>query len=148
MKSGEQISEKIPMNNLSIIRICLLIAVIAITLASCDKEEFVIDPDNPLVGNWTYSHYDSGALFFERSNGFINDHCYKFNPDGSMTERKNSGSCGTPPISYADFTGTWSFKNDSLIEISVGYWGGTVNYILDFQFRGQNLLEATYIQQD
>jgi len=136
------------MNMLTIKRIYLLVAVAAITLASCDKEKFVMDPDNLLIGNWTYSHYENDALFFERSNAFINDHCYKFSPDGSMTERKNSGSCGTPPISYADFTGTWSFKNDSLIEVSVGYWGGTDTYILDFKFHKQNLLEARYIPQD
>lgn len=42
-------------------------------------------------------------------------------------ERKNAGWCGTPPIAYADFNGSWA-KNDSLIDITVDYWGGVANY--------------------
>lgn len=136
------------MKNPTIKRYCLLVAVITITFVSCGKEQIIIDPDNPLIGNWTYSHYADDALFFERSNGFINDHCYRFKPDGSMTERKNAGWCGTPPISYDDFAGTWTVKNDTLIEVSVGYWGGTDSYTLDINFVDLNILEVKYIRQD
>lgn len=127
---------------------CLLIVIIAFALASCAKDEIIIDPDNLLIGNWNYSDYNDDAFLFERSNGFVDDHCYKFIPEGSMTERKNSGWCGTPPISYEDFPGTWSVINDTLVEVSVGYWGGTDNYIIDYKFLGQNLLELKYIRQE
>lgn len=136
------------MNNPTKKRICLLLALIAITFTSCDKEIIIIDPDNPVIGNWIYSDYNDEALFFERSTGFTNDHCYNFKPDGSLTERKNSGSCGTPPISYENFHGTWLKENDTLIGVSVGYWGGTDNYTLDIKFVDLNLLEVKYIRQD
>lgn len=126
----------------------LLIVITAFALASCAKDEIIIDPDNLLIGNWNYSDYSDDALLFERSTGFIDDHCYKFKPEGTVTERKNSGWCGTPPISYEDFPGTWSVINDTLIDVSVGYWGGTDNYILDFKFLGPNLLELKYIRQE
>lgn len=42
-------------------------------------------------------------------------------------ERKNSGWCGTPPVSYSDFEGNWSI-NDSLLNVSVAYWGGLADY--------------------
>ena len=127
---------------------CLLIVIIAFALASCAKDEIIIDPDNLLIGNWNYYDYNGDALLFERSNGFVDDHCYKFLPEGSMTERKNSGWCGTPPISYEDYPGTWSVINDTLVEVSVGYWGGTDNYILDYKLLGQNLLELKCISQE
>jgi hypothetical protein len=148
MKTVEPLPKRIPVKYMTIKRNSLLIAIIAVTFASCVKNEIVIDPDNPLIGNWTYSSYDDNALIFERSNGFINDHCYMFKPDGSMTERKNAGWCGTPPISYEDFPGTWSVINDTLIEVSVGYWGGTDNYTLDINFIDLNFLEVQYLRQD
>ena len=44
-----------------------------------------------------------------------------------FSTNKNAGWCGTPPISYADFEGTWK-KSDSTISITVGYWGGLLDY--------------------
>ena len=148
MKSTDQNLKMISMKNTRIKGQCLLIVIIAFTFASCAKDEIIIDPDNLLIGNWNYSDYNDDALFFKRSTGFVDDHCYKFLPEGSMTERKNSGECGTPPIHYKDFPGSWSVINDTLIEVSVGYWRGTDNYILDFKFPGQNLLELKYIRQE
>ena len=46
---------------------------------------------------------------------------------GKFTERKNSGWCGTPPVVYSDYDGIWS-EHDSLISVSTGFWGGTVDY--------------------
>ena len=148
MKSKEQNLKKICVKNTKIKGHCLLIVIITFAFASCAKDEIIIDPDNLLIGNWNYSDYNDDALLFERSNGFVDDHCYKLIPEGSMTERINSGWCGTPPISFEDFPGTWSVINDTLVEVSVGYWGGTDNYILDFKFLGQNLLELKYIRQE
>jgi hypothetical protein len=136
------------MKNPPMKRYCLLLAILAVTFASCGKEDIIIDPDNPLIGNWTFTDYNDNAMIFKRSNGFIDDHCYNFKSDGSLTERKNSGSCGTPPIAYEDFVGTWSFKNDTLVEVTVGYWGGTDNYTLDIDFLNLNFLEVKYIWHD
>jgi len=53
---------------------------------------------------------------------------FTINDDGTFIERKNAGWCGTPPISYDNFEGTWEAVSDSLLEITVGYWGGTMTY--------------------
>lgn len=102
-------------------------------LYSCSEDGIEIDPDNLLIGTWTYSDYQDDASIFSRNQKFNNDHCYKFNPDGTLTERKNAGWCGTPPISYADYDGTWTALNDTLIQINVGYWGGSQVYDLDIE---------------
>jgi len=39
----------------------------------------------------------------------------------------DTGWCGTPPIAYSDFDGTWN-KKDSVIKITVAYWGGLADY--------------------
>ena len=106
----------------------ILLIPILFLVGGCSKDDIIIDPDNLLPGIWIFDKFDDSSYSFYRSNSFIENHCYKFNSDGTLTERKNSGWCGTPPISYADYSGTWSAKSDTEIEINVGYWGGTMTY--------------------
>ena len=117
-------------------------------LGACSKDDIRIDPDNLLIGVWNYSGFQDNTNIFSRNNEFIDNHCYRFNSDGTLTERKNSGFCGTPPISYADYSGTWTILNDTLIQINVGYWGGTTRYKLDIEVINSNSLEASYVPED
>ena len=117
-------------------------------LAACSKDDIQIDPDNLLIGIWNYSEYQDNSLIFTRNDQFIDNLCYKFNSDGTMTERKNSGFCGTPPITYADYPGSWTIINDTLVEITVGYWGGTTRYKLDIEKLDKNSLTAIFVYED
>ena len=36
------------------------------------------------------------------------------------------GWCGTPPISYGNYDGTWKIEDDSKLTITYEYWGGTM----------------------
>jgi hypothetical protein len=102
-------------------------------LFACNKDEIKIDSDNLLLGIWTYSEYQNDAAVYTRSDGFTDNPCYKFKSDGSLLERKNSGFCGTPPITYSDYDGSWSVINDTIIEIKSAYWGGEMTYSLDIE---------------
>jgi len=126
----------------------IVIASLLIIIAGCSKESIQIDPDNLLIGVWNYSEFSDNASVYTRGNDFVVNPCFKFNGDGTMTERKNSGWCGTPPISYADYPGTWTILNDTLIQISVGYWGGTINYKLDIESIDSNILKASFVYED
>jgi hypothetical protein len=79
---------------------------------------------------------------YTRSQEFASTFCYRFNSDGTLIERKNSGWCGTPPISYADYSGNWTILNDTLIQISVGYWGGSEKYNLDIESISSDSLQV------
>jgi hypothetical protein len=102
-------------------------------LYGCSDEKIDIDPDNLLIGTWNYSEYLGNSSIYLRSNSFIDEHCYRFNADGTLLERKNAGWCGTPPVTYADYAGTWRIINDTLIRIDVAYWGGNTRYNLDIE---------------
>ena len=104
-------------------------------ISGCTKDEIKIDPDNLLIGTWNFSEYNlqDDANIYIRSNEFIDAHCYKFNSDGTLLERKNAGWCGTPPISYADYAGTWTILNDTIVRVDVAYWGGNTRYDLDIK---------------
>lgn len=114
-------------------------------LCSCSGDEAETDPDNFLIGTWQSSGFDFNTNQFMRTDEFTENHCYRFKEDGSITERKNSGWCGTPPVSYADYEGTWKIINDTLVEVNVGYWGGMTKYRLDVEKVDKSILEVKFI---
>jgi hypothetical protein len=125
----------------------LAIFSIPFLFGACTKDDIKIDPNNLLIGVWNYSDFQDNTYIYSRSNEFIDNHCYRFNSDRTLTERKNSGWCGTPPISYADYSGTWTILNDTLIQINVGYWGGTTRYKLDIEAIDSNSLKASIVPE-
>jgi hypothetical protein len=114
-------------------RLALPILFLSSLFYSCTKDEIRVDPDNLMIGVWIFSDYQENATIFTRNQVFTDTHCYRFNQDGTLTERKNAGWCGTPPISHADYEGSWTVLNDTLIRVDVGYWGGSMSYKLDIE---------------
>jgi hypothetical protein len=87
-----------------------------------------IDDSAKLIGCWinpqlsdTIWTFDKAENLQENTYGFI------FNYEQVFIERDHSGWCGTAPVSYSDYEGTWS-KNDYIINIASKYWGGTTDY--------------------
>lgn len=114
----------------------------ALIVLSCSRDQFTVDPDNKLIGTWVLSGYDGDMAVYHKEDKFTDTNCYRFNPDGTLTEHKNSGWCGTPPVTYADYPGTWSVLNDTLVSIDVGYWGGKMKYKLDIQYISPTTLKT------
>lgn len=108
----------------------VFIAVFAIlALVSCQKDEIPeMNQDKNLIGNWINPIYIDTLVTYEWSEKLIdNQYGISFMPDNELTERKNNGWCGTPPVTTADYQGTWT-KSDSIVNINVGYWGGKADY--------------------
>ena len=127
----------------------LIILLFALSMIACEKsnENLAANPDQ-LVGSWFNPQHNDSIITFERSEGLVeNEYCFSFNEDMTFIERKNAGGCGTPPISYADFDGTWT-KNDSIIEITVDYWGGTADYTWKMVTIDETALKITRQQED
>jgi len=81
-----------------------------------------------LTGSWEYSTFiDSIYVYDKEANLVDNKLGFTLNENGTFIERKINGWCATPPVSLSDYNGTWSIK-DSTIFVSVGYWGGIVDY--------------------
>ena len=101
-------------------------------LCSCEKELFELDAlgeNVGIVGTWNQDGSRGDTTFLKRA-GDLDEQKYGFTiqEDGTFVERKNSGWCGTPPIAYANYEGTWEALSDSLLTIEVGYWGGVMTY--------------------
>ena len=93
-----------------------------------DNEAKPLVGNNKLIGYWLSPVYADSTVTYGRVSK-LKDKCYGivFNADGTCVERKNEGLCGTSPVSYNDFNGTWTMA-DSVISIKVGYWGGVTSY--------------------
>jgi hypothetical protein len=127
----------------------LLTAIILYSLfISCSKDDIKIDPDNLLIGTWIYTKSHNNLDVYTRSLNFEDKHCYRFNLDGTMLERNIAGWCGTPPVTYDNYDGTWSYFNDSILNIKVEYWGGTRDYRLGIYSVDRDSLKVEFLPEN
>lgn len=107
----------------------LIILLLVLSLIACEKNNENSAPSKDhLIGSWFNPQYNDSIVTFDRAEGLVdNEYSFSLKEDKTFIERKNAGFCGTPPITYADYNGIWS-ENDSIIEITVDYWGGTSDY--------------------
>lgn len=110
----------------------IFILLMAVLLISCEKElpeSDALGENAGIVGTWIAKGYEEDLTLLEPGEKLDpSKYGFVFHEDGTFTERKNSGWCGTPPISYENFDGTWEALSDSLIDITVAYWGGSMTY--------------------
>jgi hypothetical protein len=131
-------------------RIVDAVIFVFIFFAACEKEELLTasDESENLTGYWANQQLADTLYIYERSGRLVdNDYGFAFLSGGKFIERKNAGWCGTPPISYADFEGSWSL-NDSIITVTVGYWGGTSTYHWRVVSANDNLLIIDVISEE
>lgn len=111
------------------IRYQFLFLLMFFALTACENSGYpVIDDSESLNGYWINPVYADTLCQYEKSFAFREDGAgIYFNSGNEFVERKNAGWCGTPPVSYANYDGSWT-RSDSILNITVGYWGGTVDY--------------------
>jgi hypothetical protein len=103
--------------------ILLLFSIVLLT--SCENDiDLKSDEAELIIGHWISPVYIDTLVQYTRAEGLNdNDYGISFNPGNSLVERQNAGWCGTPPISFANYNGTWS-KTGDIIDITVDFWGG------------------------
>jgi hypothetical protein len=87
-----------------------------------------------LIGVWEYNSYEqltdsTYAEVYRRVDRIADDEAgITFKNNGVFLSKQNSGSCGTPPISYAEYDGKFNIGGESVIDIDSKYWGGRMSY--------------------
>jgi hypothetical protein len=110
------------------------ILVIFFLFSSCNKhEEKLICPSaKSLAGTWVFKGFDNGISEYIRANELAEEWPgWIFHTNGKLTDRANSGFCGTPPITYANYKGHWHWGTDSLVIMNSKFWGGDMDYKLE-----------------
>jgi hypothetical protein len=112
-------------------RKCLFLIVVVL-LTACEKdmmEPAALGPNVGIIGTWVEDQSRGDTLQLQRSGKLDQDkYGFKLDENGTFLERKNAGWCGTAPITYDTFEGSWEVVSDSLLDITVGYWGGVMTY--------------------
>jgi len=136
-------------------KLCLLAA--CILLISCEKE--LASPEDlgknaSIIGTWVEvpeinTPPGEYIIQLERRED-LDEHHYGFviAGDGTFVERKNAGWCGTPPITYGNFEGTWTAISDSLLDIVVDYWGGVMTYQMRIVEVDHDMLSIRYFYSE
>ncbi len=118
-------------------------------MVACEKEMQEADAlgaNSTITGAWVENGYVENMTMFQRSEALeASKYGFILGGDGSFVERKNSGWCGTPPIAYADYEGTWEALSDSLLEVTVGYWGGVMTYQMRIVSLESDQLKIRYL---
>jgi hypothetical protein len=128
--------------------ISILLFLSLFVFVACDDNNENNNSSALLTGYWVNPQITDSVTTYERSLKLKdNDYGMAFKSGGVFVERKNSGFCGTPPISYADYEGNWT-ENDSIINITVGYWGGLSNYRWKLISVDDNALTISLISQE
>ncbi len=129
-------------------RYLFAVLILSMLTFSCQKDETQDTGIDSVIGNWSNPVYTDNTITFDKV-FWINQDSYllSIKNNGKLVERKNSGWCGTPPISYADFEGTWSLT-DSIITIHVGYWGGNAYYRWKVTSASSSKLEVNVLTEN
>ena len=110
----------------------LVLFIVVLLLVSCEKDSMelgALGSNGGIVGTWVEDGYSGDTLWLYRSGELdLEKYGFSINDDGTFLERKNAGFCATPPISYDNFEGNWEAVSDSLLDITVAYWGGMMTY--------------------
>ena len=131
------------------------ILMMVVLLLSCKKDNIApeaLGENADIVGTWVEELDISLPIIEDEISSFkrseeLDQDMYGFSilEDGTFLERKNAGWCGTPPIFYDNFEGTWEALSDSLLEITVGYWGGTMSYQIRIVSLDEETLRIRYL---
>jgi hypothetical protein len=129
-------------------RLFLFVLLLCPALFSCQKDEIKIDPEHPLIGLWNLAGYHENIVVYARQQKFSDNPGFTFHSDGTLIVRQNSSFCGTPPITYANYEGNWNILNDTLLQVSSGYWGGVFHYKIDVESVTADSLKVIMISEN
>ncbi len=98
-----------------------------------------------LEGQWTQASIDDITTYTRTTPSEEAGPWIKFALDGSLQVRQNSGWCGTPPISYATYSGTYTISEDNTLQLKHGFWGGTITTRFEIVAVSEAELQLRYI---
>ena len=90
-----------------------------VTTIGCSQNETIpINESNKLIGYWINPVYTGSELQLTRASSLKSDGYGLSFLEKTQCVERSSGWCGTPPLTFMDFQGTYS-KNDSIIVIII-----------------------------
>lgn len=101
-----------------LLKTALFVLIVAFIGCEDDSEPITINESNKLIGYWINPDYTESELKLQRAGSLKENEYGMAFLEGSKHIERSSGWCGTPPITFFDFQGTWT-TNDSIIIITI-----------------------------
>ncbi|MDR2920296.1 MAG: hypothetical protein LBV72_13160 [Tannerella sp.] len=100
----------------------LFFLILLLTITSCDKDDEIFsDTANKLIGAWMPVDSDDFYDVYERVDLLDHEYGMEFKSKGKFVNRLPATWCGTPPVAFADYKGSWTEK-DSIINATYEFW--------------------------
>lgn len=114
-------------------------------LSACEKQDTFVKEE--LIGVYINSEYSDSLITFNREDVLPeNDYAIQFKTNGKLIERNNAGWCGTPPITYDNFEGSWK-REKQVVDYTVEFWGGTRDIKWEIISLDDQILKVKLIEQ-
>jgi hypothetical protein len=100
-----------------------------VTTIGCEdnNETIPINESNKLLGHWINPVYTGSELQLSRASSLKTDQYGLSFIEKTQCVERSSGWCGTPPLTFFDFKGTWT-RTDSVLIITIDNgFSGTQN---------------------
>lgn len=91
-----------------------------VTTIGCEDNDdtIAINESNKLIGHWINPVYKDSELQLTRASSLKSDgYGLSFLEKNQCVER-SSGWCGTPPLTFSDFKGSWT-RTDSVVMVTI-----------------------------
>jgi len=89
-------------------------------LASCEKQNVILNVEDALIGKWSSVIYEDGLQIFKRVKSFDESYGLAFESNTDMFEW-TSGWCGTPPLHFFKLENTYTLI-DSILEYEASWY--------------------------
>jgi len=110
----------------------LMFLLVIVLMVACEKDLpdlAALGENNDIIGTWIKRGYEGDTTFLYRAEALdTNKYGITFEEDGTFIERKNAVYLLNAPFPYDNYEGTWEVVSDSLLDITVAYWGGVMTY--------------------
>lgn len=125
----------------------LLLLPLIVCLMSCEENSELNTLEELIPGEWIRAGNQDTLIVMTKVNRLPgNEYGIIFLENGGLKEVKNVGWCGTPPITYGEFEGSWEVSPDSILLIGSKYWGGDMS--MSWKIVKIDNDEMTYYLQD
>jgi len=107
---------------------------------------------NKLIGIWVRSEFGYLTAKYVKSDSLKeNEPGFEFKEDGKLIIRQNIGWCGTPPVKYGNYNGTWHFISNNTLRLNHDNWRGKVERdlkIIKLTDKNIELKSITYMSKE
>ena len=120
-----------------------ILALVLVTTMGCSQNENIpINESEKLIGHWINPVYTETEIQLTRASSLKSDeYGMSFLAESQCVER-SSGWCGTPPLVFSDFKGSWT-RTDSILIVTINNGIG----LQDIKWKIKTLHDKTLIME-